>query len=373
MYSLEHTYAESLPELVAPTRAEDLPDPQLVVFNPELGIDADWLMSTLNSPGYAMAYAGHQFGQYSPLLGDGRAILLGEFLDETGIRRDIHLKGSGRTPYSRPGSDGRGTLSSMLTEYVFSESLHALGVDTTRSLAVITTGRTVVRQNGPEPAAILVRVARGLTRVGTFQLARTHAQGQDLVGRLSDYVSWRHHDSSNELFPAVVAAQAQTVSGWMAHGFTHGVMNTDNTSITGETLDYGPCAWTDTFSPTAVYSSIDTQGRYAFGNQPALLKWNLARFAETLVQSEEEVAWYTAELEKVDELISYEHSNALWVPRNRFMSHVLTHARDGNLEPCFELLAAVKVPYDPEAGAEWMKETQIQLEAESGFITFCGT
>ena len=234
----------------------------------------------------AMAYAGHQFGHFVPQLGDGRAILLGETVARDRTRYDIQLKGAGRTPYSR-GGDGRAALGPVLREYLVSEAMYAMGIPTTRALAAVTTGEAVYRE-APIPGAILTRVARGHVRVGTFQY---FAARGDLAGlrALADYCIARFYPEAAEsedrhlgLLAAVVAAQAHLVSKWMGVGFIHGVMNTDNTSIAGETIDYGPCAFMDRYHPATVYSSIDANGRYAFSNQASMAQWNLARFAETL-------------------------------------------------------------------------------------------
>jgi uncharacterized protein YdiU (UPF0061 family) len=235
----------------------------------------------------AMAYAGHQFGTFVPQLGDGRAILLGEVVDVDGVRRDIQLKGSGPTPFSRNG-DGRAALGPVLREYIISEAMAALGIPTTRSLAVVTTGETV-RREMPLPGAVLTRVASSHIRVGTFQFFA--ARGDiDGIRRLADHVIARHYpeaaDAGNSyraLLELVIARQAELVAKWLLVGFIHGVMNTDNTSIAGETIDYGPCAFMDVYDPATVYSSIDTLGRYAYGNQPHIAQWNLTRLAETLL------------------------------------------------------------------------------------------
>jgi uncharacterized protein YdiU (UPF0061 family) len=234
-----------------------------------------------------MAYAGHQFGQFVPQLGDGRAILLGEVQGPRGRRRDIQLKGSGRTPYSR-GGDGRAALGPVLREYLVSEAMHALGLPTTRALAAVTTGEDVLRE-GPVPGAILTRVADGHVRVGTFQYFAARADA-DAVRQLADYVIERHYpnaalasDPYLELLRCVVLRQARLVAGWMCLGFIHGVMNTDNMAVSGETIDFGPCAFMDAYDPATVYSSIDPMGRYAYANQPAAAQWNLARLAETLL------------------------------------------------------------------------------------------
>src|SRR6185437_576523 len=235
----------------------------------------------------AMAYAGHQFGGFVPQLGDGRAILLGEVIDGDGTRRDIQLKGSGPTPFSRQG-DGRAPLGPVLREYIVSEAMAALGIPTTRSLTVVTTGEAVSRETSL-PGAVLTRVANSHIRVGTFQYFA--ARGDiDGVRTLADYVIARHYPEVTNadqpyaaLLDAVIDRQAALVAQWMMVGFIHGVMNTDNCSIAGETIDYGPCAFMDTYHPGTVYSSIDHQGRYAFGNQPQIAQWNLARLADTLL------------------------------------------------------------------------------------------
>ncbi len=254
----------------------------------------------------AMAYAGHQFGHFVPQLGDGRAILLGESLDRAGRRRDIQLKGSGRTPYSR-GGDGRAALGPVLREYLVSEAMQSLGIPTTRSLAAVATGERVFREGGALPGAILTRVASSLVRVGTFQYfaARNDLEG---VRRLADYVMQRHHPQTAAderpylaLLRAVIRAQASLIASWMHVGFIHGVMNTDNMAVCGETIDFGPCAFLDAYDSAAVFSSIDHQGRYAYGNQPHAAAWNLTRFAETLLpiidpQPDRAVELATAEL-----------------------------------------------------------------------------
>ncbi|WP_091441509.1 protein adenylyltransferase SelO [Geodermatophilus poikilotrophus] len=301
--SFDDRFARELPEMAVPWRADEAPDPRLLVLNDalatELGLDPGALRSpegvrllvgTAVPDGakpVAQAYAGHQFGGFVPRLGDGRALLLGELTDVEGRLRDLHLKGSGRTPFSR-GGDGLAAVGPMLREYVVSEAMHALGIPTTRSLAVVATGRPVRRET-LLPGAVLARVASSHLRVGSFQYAR--ATGDvDLLRRLADHAIARHHPAAADaeqpylaLFDAVVAAQASLVARWMLVGFVHGVMNTDNTTISGETIDYGPCAFLDAYDPATVYSSIDLGGRYAYGNQPIVAEWNLARFAETLL------------------------------------------------------------------------------------------
>lgn len=235
----------------------------------------------------ALAYAGHQFGGFVPQLGDGRALLLGEIVDRAGHRRDLQLKGSGRTPFSR-GGDGRAALGPVLREFLLSDALHALAIPTTRALAAVATGEKVFRET-PLPGAVLTRIAASHVRVGTFQFFAARGEREKL-DRLTQWVIARHFPelagASNPalaLFGAAVARQAALVAKWMLVGFVHGVMNTDNMAISGETIDYGPCAFVDAYDPAAVFSSIDHHGRYAYGNQPAVARWNLARLAETLL------------------------------------------------------------------------------------------
>ena len=296
-------FARELSELAVPWQAEEAPGPNLLVLNEELarelGLHPEYLQSPegvrlllgnhipVGATPVAQAYAGHQFGGYSPLLGDGRALLLGEVADVHGRLRDLHLKGSGRTPFARAG-DGRAVVGPMLREYVVSEAMYALGIPTTRSLAVTATGRPVRRET-MLPGAVLARVASSHLRVGSFQYARA-TENMDLLRRLADHAISRHHPSAAQadnpylaLFEAVVAAQASLVAQWMLVGFVHGVMNTDNMTISGETIDYGPCAFMDAFNPAAVYSSIDVGGRYAYANQPVVAEWNLARLAEAML------------------------------------------------------------------------------------------
>ncbi|MBP1311597.1 uncharacterized protein YdiU (UPF0061 family) [Paenibacillus sp. 1182] len=234
----------------------------------------------------AQAYAGHQFGHFN-MLGDGRALLLGEQINPLGERVDIQLKGSGRTPYSR-GGDGRAALGPMLREYIISEAMHALGIATTRSLAVVSTGETIIRET-EQPGAILTRVAASHLRVGTFQYVSAWGTSEDLRA-LADYTLERHYpEVANDenrylsLLQEVIKRQAELIAKWQLVGFIHGVMNTDNMTLSGETIDYGPCAFMDTYDPETVFSSIDRQGRYAYANQPHIAAWNLARFAETLL------------------------------------------------------------------------------------------
>ncbi|WP_225029217.1 protein adenylyltransferase SelO [Xinfangfangia pollutisoli] len=279
------------------------PAPQLLVFNrplaQELGLDpavleaegAGWFSGAALPEGAepaALAYAGHQFGGFSPVLGDGRAHLLGEFLTPDGWRFDLQLKGSGRTPFSR-GGDGKAALGPMLREYLISEAMAALGVPTTRSLAVVTTGEAVRREDGALPGAVLARVAASHIRVGSFQFHAARGDAPRLKA-LADYAIARHYPDLAgtpqpylAFFDAVTARQVDLIARWMGLGFVHGVMNTDNMAISGETIDYGPCAFMEDYAPGTVFSSIDRQGRYAWANQPLILAWNLARLAEALL------------------------------------------------------------------------------------------
>ncbi|WP_159701072.1 YdiU family protein [Arthrobacter sp. 18067] len=300
--AFEGFFARDFPELAIPWRAEEAADPQLLALNQPLAVELGFDPHFLRSPEgirllignalpeeatpVAQAYSGHQFGWYSPRLGDGRALLLGEVAGDDGKLRDIHLKGSGRTPFARNG-DGLAAVGPMLREYIVSESMHALNIPTTRSLAVVGTGRQVQRET-LLPGAVLTRVASSHLRVGSFQYARA-TNDVDLLRRLADHAIERHHPSSAGesnpylgLLKSVISVQAKLVAQWMLVGFVHGVMNTDNMTVSGETIDYGPCAFMDGFDPGAVYSSIDEQGRYAYRNQPLVAEWNLARFAESL-------------------------------------------------------------------------------------------
>ena len=303
LFRFEDSYAREVPGLSVPWTAASAPAPELRVLNEELAVELGVDPAALREPSgvallvgqvpegvttVAQAYAGHQFGMYSPRLGDGRALLLGEVIDVQGCRRDLHLKGSGRTRFAR-GGDGKAVLGPMLREYVISEAMHGLGIPTTRALAVVTTGERVFREEGARPGAVLARVAASHLRVGTFQYAAASGD-RELLRALADYAIARHYpeaaDAPNrylDLYRRVVEAQASLVARWMLVGFVHGVMNTDNTTISGETIDYGPCAFMDTFDPATVFSSIDERGRYAYGNQPGVLQWNLARLAEALL------------------------------------------------------------------------------------------
>ncbi len=300
---LEDTYARDLDGMYVPWRPSPVRAPRGVFLNrplaEELGLDPEELASDAgiallagnavreDSRPIAQAYAGHQFGGFSPSLGDGRAVLLGELVDRTGRRRDLALKGSGRTPFSR-GGDGKAALGPMLREVLIGEAIHALGIPTTRALSVVATGEPVYRER-VLPGAVLARVAASHLRVGTFQYAA--ARGDiDALRRLVDYALARHgpqgtgpDDGARALLDAVIERQAALLARWMGVGFLHGVMNTDNMTISGETIDYGPCAFLEAYDPKAVFSSIDQGGRYAFGNQPGIAQWNLTRLAEALL------------------------------------------------------------------------------------------
>ena len=290
-------------------------EPSLLAFNADLAkllnIDAGDLAeaATLfsgnlvpdNAAPLAQLYAGHQFGNWNPQLGDGRAILLGEVIDQNGTRRDIQLKGSGPTPYSRMG-DGRAWLGPVLREYVVSEAMHALGIPTTRALAAVSTGEPIWREQGALPGAILTRTAASHLRVGTFQVF-AHRGEIDNLKTLTQYAITRHYPDAKgpiDLLRAVAAAQAELVAAWMSVGFIHGVMNTDNCTIAGETIDYGPCAFMDAFHNGRVFSSIDQQGRYAYGNQPNIAVWNIAQLATALLQQMEDK---DASLEEATEIV----------------------------------------------------------------------
>lgn len=300
---LGHRLADELPGLALDWKATPVPAPAIVVANSplaaELGIDPEWLLSDEGAAvlagnevpesahPVAMAYAGHQFGNYSPRLGDGRALLLGEIVGPDGSIRDLHLKGTGRTPFAR-GGDGRAMLSSMLREFVHCEAMHALGIPTTRALAVVTTGEAVQRSR-VEPGAVFARVAASHLRVGTVEYARWLDDGEHLPALVEHAIARHCPDAADAERPALallahtVEVQADLIAQWMNVGFIHGVMNTDNTTLSGESIDFGPCAYMDQFDPKTVFSSIDHAGRYAYGNQPAIAQWNLTRMAEALL------------------------------------------------------------------------------------------
>ncbi len=331
----------------------------------------------------AQLYSGHQFGTYNPQLGDGRAVLLGETIGSDGIRRDIQLKGSGQTPFSRRG-DGRAWLGPVLREYVVSEAMHALGIPTTRALAAVETGEIVLRE-GPMPGAVLTRVAQSHLRVGTFQVFAARGQLENLR-QLTEYAIQRHYPDAEGpmgLLRAVRDAQARLIAQWMSVGFIHGVMNTDNSSIAGETIDYGPCAFMDSYHPNTVYSSIDRMGRYAYSNQPDIAVWNLAQLATALIQQFEDK---DAAVEEATEIVHampglmQEH----WL--ERFRAKIgLVWAEEGDLEMISDLLTRMARNQadftntfralgsdrardqftDPAAYDEWAKGWQTRVEREA--------
>lgn len=342
-------------------------EPRLVVFNErlaaELGLDAAALRGAAaeifsgnrppeGSDPIAQAYAGHQFGNFTNL-GDGRAILLGEQITPGGARFDIQQKGSGRTPYSRRG-DGRAALGPMLREYIISEAMHALGIPTTRSLAVVATGEEILREESL-PGAVLTRIAASHLRVGTFEYASAMGD-RSVLETLTRYTLRRHYpelaDGENPaqaLLGGVLERQASLVARWMGVGFVHGVMNTDNTALSGETIDYGPCAFLDTYDPATVFSSIDHAGRYAFGNQPGIIHWNLARLAEALLplidaDQEKAVSLAMEVLGRFPEMFLFHHAAVL---RGKFG---LLSEEEG----------------DPELAAEFLKLMQ---EAKADFTS----
>ena len=299
----DNTYARELRGLYAAAKPASAPAPALLYLNRALAAELGLDTSALSSPDgtallagnvlpegaepLAQAYAGHQFGGFSPQLGDGRALLLGEVIDQLGQRRDIAFKGSGRTPFSRSG-DGKAAIGPMLREVLIGEAMHALGIPSTRALAVVATGELVYRE-AAFPGAILTRVAASHLRVGTFQFFAARGE-HDKLHQLADYTIKRHDPAlvgtpgrHLALLQAVAGRQASLIAQWMNVGFIHGVMNTDNMTISGETIDYGPCAFIEAYNPATVFSSIDHGGRYAYGQQPAIARWNLARLAEALL------------------------------------------------------------------------------------------
>jgi uncharacterized protein YdiU (UPF0061 family) len=302
-FEFDNTYANQLEGFYVNWEADTAPNPEILCFNSslakELGIieakiERDTLAqifsgneAPVGSHPLAQVYAGHQFGGFSPQLGDGRALLIGEVIDTLGIRKDIQLKGSGSTPFSR-GGDGKAGIGPVLREYLMAEAMHAMGIPTTRALAAVKTGENIWRDR-PVAGAILTRIASSHIRVGTFQFFASRGETEKLR-QLADYCIARHYPelqksetSYLDLLNAVIDKQAKLIAQWMSIGFIHGVMNTDNMTVSGETIDYGPCAFMDGYDPKTVFSSIDEQGRYAYGNQPTLGQWNLARFAECVI------------------------------------------------------------------------------------------
>jgi uncharacterized protein YdiU (UPF0061 family) len=355
------SYARLPEHFFARVSATPVAKPRLIKFNEllaeELGIDTRGLgpdelaaifAGNVIPPGadpIAMAYAGHQFGNFVSQLGDGRAILLGEVMDRNGKRRDVQLKGAGRTPFSRRG-DGRAALGPVLREYLVSEAMHALGIPTTRALAAVSTGEAVFRDR-QLPGAVLTRVASSHIRVGTFQYFAARGD-MEAVERLSGYVIDRHFPEARgserpilALLQIVAERQALLVARWMHVSFIHGVMNTDNTALSGETIDFGPCAFMDSYDPAATFSAIDELGRYAYGNQPTIGQWNVARFAETLLPLLDPNPQQAIELA----------SEAISAFSSRFQEHWLAGMRDklglsineeGDLELAHGLLRAMR-------------------------------
>jgi uncharacterized protein YdiU (UPF0061 family) len=341
----DNSYARLPTVFFARQNPEPVVRPGLVIFNQALaktmGLDADALENSPEifagnavphgSEPIAQAYAGHQFGNFT-MLGDGRAVLLGEHLAPNGERLDVQLKGSGRTPFSRRG-DGRATLGPMLREYIVSEAMHAMGIPTTRSLVVASTGETVYRDSGL-PGAVLTRIAASHIRVGTFEYVA--ATGNlDALRSLADYTLQRHYpELANEAEPhralltAVIDRHAALIARWMLVGFVHGVMNTDNMALSGETIDYGPCAFLDAYDPETVFSSIDRQGRYAFGNQPRIAHWNLTRLAEAFVPLLAEEEKRGIEIAKETLGIFPERFEAAWVAGMRLKLGLLNAEPD---------------------------------------------
>ena len=401
VFAFEGSYARDLPELAMSWQGAPAPAPRLLALNENLAAELGAEPAALRAPdgvallagaatpagAVALAYAGHQFGGLSPRLGDGRALLLGEVLDVDGHRRDVHLKGSGRTPFSRRG-DGKAAVGPMLREYLLSEAMHALGIPTTRALAVVATGEDVTRETRL-PGAVLTRVAASHIRVGTFEYA---AQGdQEVVRRLADHAIARHHPDAAAaekpylaLLESVVEAQASLIARWMLVGFVHGVMNTDNVAISGETIDYGPAAFMEAFDPATVFSSIDRGGRYAYGNQPSIAQWNLARLAETMLpllhdETDTAVAMAVAVLESFPGRFQGHWTGGMRAKlglageADALVEELLTllHAQGADWTSAFRVLSAglrgdaARDPFtDPVAFDAWEARWRAQLAAE---------
>jgi uncharacterized protein YdiU (UPF0061 family) len=395
-WRFDHSYSRLPGALFRLVRPTPVRLPTVVVFNRRLAEELDLDAEALARPEQAglftgnqvpegalplaQAYAGHQFGHFT-LLGDGRAILLGEHLTAAGRRVDVQWKGAGPTPYSR-GGDGRAALGPMLREYVVSEALHALGIPTTRSLAVATTGEPVFRATRL-PGAVLTRVAASHLRVGTFEFAAAK-EDPALLRALADYTLDRHFPALAEaenryaaLLEAVVERQASLLARWLLVGFVHGVQNTDNVALSGETLDYGPCAFLDAYDPATVFSSIDRQGRYAYGRQPPIGLWNLSRFAETLIPLLDAVP--ETALERAQEAIdafaerfqrhwfSGMKAKLGWVTDepedsariDRLLE--LLHERRGDFTNAFRALSADALPEDDPAYGGWLEDWRARI------------
>ena len=420
---LENTYCELPNIFYSKEIPEKILNPKLVEFNKELAEDLGLDLKFLNSDEgiqylvgnkllegstpIAQAYAGHQFGHFT-MLGDGRAILLGEFISRNGQRFDIQLKGAGKTKYSR-GGDGKAALGPMLREYIISEGMYGLKIPTTRSLAVISTGENVIREEILE-GALLVRIAKSHIRVGTFQFARNFGDVEDLK-KLADYTLNRHFKKDTYegnpylyLLKEVINNQAKLISKWQVVGFIHGVMNTDNMTISGETIDYGPCAFMDSYDINTVFSSIDINGRYAYGNQPKIGVWNLTRFAESLLplldddidtflnltlgnleemsifKSDDFKKWYEswqARLAKQnksrDEIKKLMQSNnPTVIPRNYIVENAIKAAVNNNdYSVINKFLEALKNPYDYSNISE--EYSKIPEVPSCPYKTYCGT
>ncbi len=412
-FAFDNSYARLPDRFFARLPPTPVATPRLVKLNERLARDLGLDPARLASPEgievlagnriahgsepIAQAYAGHQFGGFVPQLGDGRAVLLGEIIDRAGVRRDIQLKGSGPTPFSRRG-DGRAALGPVLREYIVAEAMHALGVPTTRSLAAVLSGEHVFREEAL-PGAVLTRVAASHIRVGTFQYFAVR-RDTDGIRQLADHVIARHYPEAAgapnpylALLDAVIARQAALIARWLAIGFIHGVMNTDNMSIAGETIDYGPCAFMDTYHPGTVFSSIDAQGRYAYANQPQIAQWNLARLTETLLPLLAETE--AAQLEAGQaSLMGFGGLFEAAYTRELRAKLGLMEARDGDLDLAHDLLdrmtkgeadftltfrdladaaaapsADAKVAgrfKDPAVFTEWASRWRARLELESG-------
>lgn len=428
-WGFDNTYARELDGFYRQWNPDPSPDPALIALNDELVTELGWDPEYLRSADgmavltgnhvpegaapIAQAYSGHQFGQFNPMLGDGRAVVLGEVLDTSGRRRDIAFKGSGRTPFSR-GGDGKAVLGPVLREYVMGEAMHALGIPTTRALAAVTTGEEIWRQDGVQPGAMLTRVAASHLRVGTFEMVRQHGTLEQLR-LLADYAMARHYPELDEadypgFLSGVVRRQADLIAAWMSVGFIHGVMNTDNMTISGETIDYGPCAFLDEYDPDQVFSSIDATGRYRYSQQPAIAAWNLARFAETLLPlfgtddavddatrrvqaffDEYQQAYlkrFSAKTdEPIDDLLLRMQTgrldftqtfraagvqNPIYVPRNHLVEEALGAATAGDYEPFHTLLEVLRDPFTERPGFEKYAEPSPAGFTES-FVTYCGT
>ncbi len=364
--NFDNTYARLPERFYAKLNPASLRNPKLIRVNrgfaERLSISGDWLESEEGvamlsgnevpegAEPIAQAYAGHQFGGFVPQLGDGRALLLGEIVDNNGDRFDLQLKGSGRTPFSRQG-DGKSALGPVIREFIVSEAMAALGVPTTRALAAVASGENVLRPEGALPGGVFTRIAASHIRVGTFQYyyARNDLEGTRI---LADYVIARHYpeaaDSSNPygtLISLVAKAQADLIAQWMSFGFIHGVMNTDNMAVSGETIDYGPCAFMDTFHPQCVFSSIDKGARYAWGNQPDIGFWNLTRFAETLLPLLSENDEEATELGEAA-LSGYpDRFSSQYINRFRAKFGLSSDSPVSVIQGCLDLLASQKVDF----------------------------